>query len=305
MKRIILSIILLFNTGIASAGDWVLRPDGSGGMHIQQEGGGQASAPDTLSWQQTTAGDVSLQIIPAGAGRCEGGELTAAPLKNVRIAFKASLYGVSQRRQDIACGETVLVPAQSVAQRINIQAIPGHERSGVAKLRAAFSTPRVLLGYANFIGAEGSVNSNAIYLDLTTVQASSVVVQASFSPAAIYFGQIVAQKDFQQNTTLTIRKTIDADSAALPYELQFESSQAKNNSFQLKPSNGGESVPYQITVNNQSMLPGSIYSGVIPSGAGTADAVNVLFSLPGKSINGLKAGVRLKDTLTAVITPKS
>lgn len=305
MKVSVLMVLLLLNIGQASAADWVFRPVSGGRLEMTQQGGAE-QGPEMLVRRQAEKESLTLQVTPAGMGRCENGVLTGSgPLEEIQIPLIPVVHGVAQSGRQVRCGETLFFDAAAESQMTGVKALQRKGRIASATLPAALSGQRILLGYINFVRANSSVDANAIYLDLSTMESSMPAVQASFDRQALRFGGVSMLRNALYNARLTIRKTVDAGDAAMPYELSFESSQQRNGSFHLKSAQGDIYVPYSIKIGNRNMAPGTLYTGTIPAGSTAADMIAVNFSLSGKDIIGLAAGTRLTDTLTAVIKPTS
>ncbi|MEW5558777.1 hypothetical protein AB1287_00680 [Enterobacter asburiae] len=305
MKRSVLITLLLLSVGAADAGDWMFRPVASGRLQMTQQGGAE-QGPDALVRHQAENETLTLQVTPAGMGRCENGVLSGSgPLAAVHIPLVPVIRSIAQPGLSARCGESLRFDAPAQSQLVGVKATPDTGRIATASIPAALAGQRVLLGYVNFIETNGGMASNAVYLDLTALSGGVPAVKATFDRPALRFGEVNVLRNNLYAARLTINKTPEAGDAALPYELTFESRQQRENSFQLKDAQGEISVPYQIKIGSHVMTPGAVYSGIIPAGSATASVVGLNFSLSGKDISGLAAGTRLTDTLTAVITPTS
>ncbi|MGQ8774459.1 hypothetical protein ACUTQ5_08525 [Serratia sp. NA_112.1] len=306
MTRLTLGMLLMLTANSAVAGDWVFRPTGSGTLRIFQQGSTAELAPDMLAQRQQIGETMTLQVIPSGMGRCENGMLSGSgPLASVKIPLLPMSHGVVQSQQKITCGESLFFDAPAAAQWVGMKAVPDINSLVSGNIPAALLGQRVLLGSINFISSGNNVTTHSVYLDLATLGSGIATLKASFSKPTLSFGEVGDLSDAQGDAKLTISKTRDAGDMAIPYLLTFESSQQREGNFQLKSTLEDRYVTYQIKIGDKSMTPGDNYSGTVPTGSVTSDTVNIHFTLVAKQLNGLKAGTRLTDTLTAVITPDS
>ena len=259
MKPTVLLTLLLLITYTANAGDWVFRPIANGQLHISQQGVAE-QGPDMLVQRQVEGKSLMLQVTPAGMGRCENGVLSGSDsLSTVHIPLTTVFNGVSQPGRNVQCGESVLFDASAHNQLVGVKAKPHTGRMVAGNIPATLVGQRVLLGYINFIEANNNnVVSNPIYLDLTTLGDSVPALKASFNKPALQFGQVSMLKENLYNARLTINKTPDAGDAAISYKLAFESSQQRNNSFQLKSAQGDIYVPYRVKIGNKRLVCGFI-----------------------------------------------
>lgn len=292
----------------AVAGDFVFRPLMSGTFLISQQGGPADMGPDILTEHQLAGEILSLQVMPAGQGHCEGGMLVGiGPLSVVKISLTPVLRTIDQGGQKILCGESIQFDSPNSLQLVGVKAQASSLLAGGIKgLPANIANQRVLLGYINFISSDKPVKSSAIYLDLTS-QDEVATLKASFNKSALLFGEVTSMKDAEVTATLTISKVQQACSceAAIPYELKFESTQQRDNNFLLVSSQGDIYVPYRLSIRGRDISPSDIYKGTVPVGIGAVDILNLNFTLTAQKTYRLAAGIKLTDTLTAVITPDS
>jgi len=307
--RLALLIFLLLNACSAVAGDWIFRPTVNGTLRISQQGGSAEMGPDTLTQHQQAGETLSLQVIPVGQGRCEGGLLVGnGPLSVVKLSLTPVLRSVVQTGQQIACGESVQFDAPDALQLVGVKAQTSSVAAGSLKgLPADIANQRILLGNINFISSGKTVASSAIYLDLTSLGDEAATLKASFNKSALLFGEVTSMKDAQGTATLTISKAqqVCGCETAIPYVLKFESIQQRDNSFRLVSAQGDVYVPYRVSIGDRNMSPSDSYNGTVPAGSGTVDILNINFTLAAQQTYGLAAGTKLTDTLTAVITPDS
>lgn len=306
MTRLTLVMLLMFTGGSAVAGDWVFRPAGSGTLRILQQGSTADLGPDMLAQRQQIGETLTVQVVPGGMGRCENGILSGSgSLASVKIPLLPMSHGVVQSGQKITCGESLPFDAPTTAQWVGMKATPESSTLVSGNIPATLLGQRVLLGNINFISSDHKVTNHSVYLDLTTLGSGIATLKATFAKPALSFGEVGNLNDAQGDAKLTISKTRDAGDTAIPYLLTFESSQQRDGNFQLKSTLEDRYVTYQIKIGDKNMAPGDNYSGTVPTGSATSDIVNIHFTLAAQQVNGLKAGTRLTDTLTAVITPDS
>lgn len=306
MKRTVLIILLVAVSHGAYANDWVFRMTEAGILQPSQQGTLSRLGPDTLVQQQQAGKPLSIQIIAFGMGRCENGVLSGSGvLENIHMPFIQVLNGVALSSRRISCGETVLFDAPNNVQLSGIKAIPDTGKAFKIPLSASINGQRIQLGRVSFLGKEGDIVSSDIFIDLASVQAEVAILDARFASPAVSFGEIDSLSDTKKSTRLEVSKTQYAGTEAINYTLTFESSQIRDNSFQLKSTSSESYFPYQIKIGDVSLTPGNKYTRSVPSGSNTKDIIDLDFYLQGKNLKGLYAGTRLNDTLTAVITPTS
>ncbi|EMF04257.1 hypothetical protein [Serratia marcescens] len=306
MTRLTLVMLLLFTADAAVAGDWVFRPTGSGALRILQQGSTADLGPDMLAQRQQVGETLTVQVAPSGMGRCENGVLSGSgPLASVKIPLLPMSHGGVESGQKITCGESLLFDAPATAQWVGVKAVPESSTLVRGNMPATLLGQRVLLGNINFISSYNKATTRSVYLDLTTLGSGIATLKASFDKTALSFGEIGNLNDAAGDAKLTISKTPDAGDMAIPFLLTFESSQQRDGNFQLKSTREDRYVIYQIKIGDKSMTPGDNYAGTVPTGSATSNTINIHFTLAAKQVNGLKAGTRLTDTLTAVITPDS
>lgn len=297
MKYPALWALLWLQSGGVLAGAWVIQPQPNGAIHMLHEGVRDASATDMLTVRQPANKALTLQVSPAGGGRCEGGDLMLGTLR-----FPLQLF---MDERQVACGDLLTFPPQAGESRVGVRAVNRTFKKD-RSFTSLSSFPRVQLGNVNFNVEQGAGSeSYPIYLDLTALQTESATIEASFDKPALSLGLVGELNDATANARLKVAKTLQSSDEALPYILTFESTQQQDNHYQLRSSIGAVSIPYQISIAGREIEPGSQYRGTLPSGAATVDWVDIKFFLNGKATRGLAAGTRLIDTLTAVITPNS
>lgn len=300
---IILLLLLTFCT--AHAGDWIFRPTSGGRLQIIQQGGGE-QGPDSVVLHQRENEIVNVQVMPAGMGQCKNGALSGVgELEKMQLSMIPLLRGVAQSGQRILCGESYSFDAPYESQWVGVKAEAARKRFAIAAIPSGLTGQRILLGYVNFIRANSTMSTNPIYLDLTTLVDEMPIIKAEFDRPALRFGEVNVLKNNIYTARLAIHKLQGAGDAAMSYTLKLESSQQRENSFRLSNPEGDITVPYQIKIGSQVMMPDTIYNGFIPAGNGAGNILGLSFSLSGKEISGLAAGTHLTETLTAVITPIS
>jgi len=297
MKYPVLFVALLLQASSVMAGAWVIQPQPNGALRMLHEGISDASGTDTLTMRQPANKSLTLLVSPAGGGRCEGGDLVLGSFR-----FPLKLF---MQERPIVCGDLVPFSAQPNEKRVGVRMV---DRSvdGERSFGEFGAFPRIQIGNVSF-NVEGDADSEnyPIYLDLTALQTEAVTIEASFDKPALSMGLVGELNNASANARLKIAKTRQSGDEALPYILTFESTQQRDNHYQLRASTGGMSIPYRISIDGKEIEPGFQYRGTLPSGKATVDWVDIQFALSGKSTRGLAAGTRLIDTLTAVITPNS
>lgn len=305
MRGSTLLLLLMMSAQTAQAGEWVFRPDSQGAIRIALTGVAAELGTDALVQRQDGEA-LRVQIVAAGEGRCDNGALNGSgPLESVRIAFRPIRSGVTQTDENARCGEITVFDEVSTAQFSGVKAVPELNHAGIGKLATFRKMPRVLLGSVNFIQADGKLATNSVYLDLEEILNETAQLSASFDKPAVAFGEIDALSNTSKTVKLSVSKTEAASSDALPYSLSMESTQVRDNSFQLKSTTDDAYVPYQIKMGDTTLVPGTAYLRTLAGGRGSVDVIDLEFDVQGKTVNGLKAGTRLMDTVTAVVTPKS
>lgn len=291
-------VLLALLPALAQAdGALVLQPQPDGTLMTFTEGSAGAGAKDVLSFTQTAGKALAVQIMPAGAGRCADGVLSLDPL---RLTFSFAKDG---RR--LSCGEPVQLAAAEQPQRVAVRVENNATARGVDWWGNLGDGMRQPLGSVSFSLEGGDADTYPLYLDLSVLRTQAATVTAAFSKPEMRLGMVGELNNVNASTQLRISKTRQADEAALPYALTFESAQQQDNQYRLRASSGEAYIPYQISVGGKEVAPDSAYHGQIPAGEATSDVLDVQFSLQGRATRGLAAGVRLLDTVTAVITPGS
>ncbi|NLS56124.1 hypothetical protein [Hafnia alvei] len=297
MKSPVLFAALLLQASSVMAGAWVIQPQPNGAIRMLHEGIGDASGADTLTVRQPAHKSLTLLVSPAGGGRCEGGDLVLGTLH-----FPLQLF---MQERPVVCGDLVQFSAQPNETRVGVRAV-NRSVKGERSFSEFGAFPRVQVGNISFnVEGDSDGENYPIYLDLTALHTEAVTIQASFDKPALSMGLVGELNDATANARLKIAKTSQSGDEALPYILTFESTQQRDNHYQLRASKGAMSIPYRISIDGKEIAPGFQYRGTIPSGTATVDWVDIQFALSGKSTRGLAAGTRLIDTLTAVITPNS
>ncbi len=306
MKRLTLVTFLMIFSSLATAGEWVFRPIGNGSLRMSQQGSIAELGPETLVQRQSNGEPLTIQVIASGLGRCDNGILSGSgPLEAFHIAFTPVLRGSPQTGQQLKCGESLSFDASAEVQLSGVKAEAEIGKASFSNFPISSLGSRVLLGSVNFISANHGVVSYSLYLDLSTLRDDTATLNAAFDKPGFSFGSVSIQNDVNQGVKLKVSKTTAAGNEAIPYTLTLESTQARGNSFQLKSTTNDLYVPYQIKIGDTSLVPGNEYLRTVAAGSNTADVIDVNFYLSGKNINGLKAGTRLMDTVTAIIMPKS
>ncbi|NIH92227.1 hypothetical protein FHW31_003702 [Enterobacter asburiae] len=303
MKHSLLLASLLLNFSAANAGDWIFTPRVHGEVQITQQGS-SALGQDTLVTKQLENETVTIQVIPAGWGVCQNGVLSGNDrLAAIQLPMISVVRGVPQPARIVPCGDSLQLAAQTESRMVGVQSTALNKRVSISDIPAELRGQRVLLGYVNFTHQNSHTETNAVYIDLANLNSDIAVLNAAFDKPVLRFGEVNVLKDNHNTARLTIRKTSEAGNTAMPYELSFESQQQRENSFQLKDSLAETWVTYKVKVRGRLMQPGDIYAGLVPAGSAATDIIDISFSLSGKDIQGLPAGTRLTDTLTAVIKP--
>lgn len=306
MGRAAIALLLMTISQPGWSADWVFRLTDSSTLQVTQQGDMVKFRPETLVQHQAPGSPLFVQVMATGSGRCENGVLKGSgALESIQIPFVQIINGVAQASRHVSCGEMVVFDASSQTQLSGIKAITNAVKQIDSRIPAALQGVRVQIGTVNFFGAEGLSASSNIYLDMTGVQSDVATLDAKFASPAVSFGEVNNTGETKSSVRLDVTKTRDAGAEAIPYNLTFESTQVRDNSFQLKTLNGESYVPYKIKMGDVTIVPGAIYARTIASGTLTSDSIMLDFYLQGKSIKGLYAGMRLTDTLTAVITPTS
>ncbi|MFM7945498.1 hypothetical protein [Hafnia paralvei] len=297
MKSPMLLALALFQSSYVLAGSWVIQAQPNGSIRMLHEGISEASGTDTLTVRQPADKSLTLQVSPAGSGRCEGGDLMLGAL---RFPLK---FFIDERQ--VVCGDLVTFAPPASEKRVGVRAVNRtFKRERSFTLPSSF--PRVQIGNVNFnIEDGGGSESYPIYLDLTALQTESATIEATFDKPALSLGLVGELNDATATARLKVAKTLQSGDEPLPYSVTFESTQQKDSHYQLRSSVGANLIPYQISIAGREIEPGFQYRGTLPSGTATVDWVDIKFSLSGKATRGLAAGTRLIDTLTAVITPNS
>lgn len=294
--ELILSIMLMPFLAFAS-GSITVQPKINGPASFIFERPASSAIRDGFTLIQPAEKSMTLQILAEGYGRCDGKNLTPE-VATFPLAF-------SLDNREIECGQIVYLdkkPVQNtVIVRIN-QKLNQYDLNGFLHKTPS---PRFQIGSLNVAVAGVGVEKYPVWFETILLQEDSPLLSASFDKAALNFGKVVELQDARDSARLTISKTPQAESIALPYVLTLESSQQQNDSYFLRVASGTKLIPYQVYISGQEILPGGAYHHQIPAGKITSDILNLEFFLPGKNLRGLAAGVRLQDTLTAVITPES
>ncbi|AKG68199.1 hypothetical protein WN53_03065 [Serratia fonticola] len=304
--RLLSMILLMFNIHSALANELLLRPLPAGGWSITQ-GAVTDMAPNIVSQPQPAGKALVIQIMPAGYGTCEGNRLSGlGRLSSVNISFSAVSGSGKHSSEMMSCGQSINITGPTELQRPAVKAeiVNVDKRAFKSDLQELYGQ-KILLGSITFINEGNRPVIHHIYLDLTLLPTAAPALQASFNKATLLLGEVNAFRDARQRLMLSISKTQYAGNLAQPYILKFESSQMKDNSYQLKSVQGDIHVPYKVMIHDVNISPGDEYRGVVAAGEATSDIVQIEFLLPSTQVGGIAAGTKLSDVLTAVIIPDS
>ena len=283
-------MLFLFATAALADGALVIQPQLNGSLRIFSEGG--AERPILT---QPAGKALTLQILPAAAGQCDGGDLVAATLRLTLLR--------RDTQQRLICGETLWIGAGPQSRQIGLEIKSAAQPADYAALLRQGYGPHPQVGSINVYAEDEGSLLWPLLLDLSVLQQEMPVVTAAFDRPTLQFGLVGEQQDARAAVRLRISKTRQAGAEILPYRLSFESAQQQDGRYRLRSSRQEAFIPYSIHVGGQEIAPEGAWHGYIPAGIAASDVVNIEFTLAGRSIRGIAAGSRLLDTLTAVITP--
>lgn len=140
MKSPMLLALALFQSSYVLAGSWVIQPQPNGSIRMLHEGISEASGTDTLTVRQPADKSLTLQVSPAGSGRCEGGDLMLGAL---RFPLK---FFMDERQ--VVCGDLVTFAPPASEKRVGVRAVNRtFKRERSFTLPSSF--PRVQIGNVN------------------------------------------------------------------------------------------------------------------------------------------------------------
>ncbi|MGB9096047.1 hypothetical protein [Erwinia sp.] len=294
MRTSLLWGLLLIPALVSADGSLVIHPQPNGTLRLIVEGG--SGGAGRLIQRQPAGEAITLHILPTGPARCENGNLAVPPL--------TLILQVQQDDQRLICGQPIRLEAVHQDRLLLVLASASLKGPPSALLQQAGS-PVTQIGRVSFTVGNRPPVLFSVSLDLNELQQQSAKVSATFDSPTVSLGLIGDRQNNNSNARLRVTKTALAPSAALNYKLSFESSQQRDNQWNLRAQTTERLVPYQIHIGKETLVPGSEYQRTLPAGKTTSDVIMLEFSLAGKQTWGLPAGTRLLDTLTAVITPDS
>ncbi|PNS11852.1 hypothetical protein COO59_10205 [Mixta theicola] len=292
MRHLLIALILLSPAALAG-GALVIQPQASGSLRILTEG--LTGGADTLTFIQPPEKALTLQILPSAVGRCDGGDLA---VESLRLSL------LLDNHQRLACGEPVLFSAGTQSRQISVQLKSESQPQDYSALMRQGYGLRTQVGSVSFHPAGEGSTLYPLILDLSVLQEEVPILTAAFDSPTLQFGLVGVQSDTTAAVRLRIGKTRQAGDEVLPYTLSFESAQQQDSRYRLRSSLREQFIPYSISVGGREITPGSAWHGRIPAGIATSDVLNIEFTLVGRVTQGMAAGTRLLDTLTAVITPE-
>lgn len=292
--RIPLLMLLWLPSLALASGSLVIQPQVHGGVRFFTEGSSGGAGNDVLAFTQPSGESLSIQLTPAGAAQCTNGKLV---FEGLTLAPR-----LLQDNQRLICGQPTELAADENKHQVRVRFENEASARRAALPRSSSAQPgRVLLGNLAFT-ANGDHANYALYLDQSVLDADSPTVTASFNMSRVFLGEIGDKQSASKNVRLTVQKTAEADSAVLPYSLRMESTQQLNNQYRMQADS--YFAPYQIFVADQAITPDMTLRRQLPTGASTSDVIDVRFTIKADDTAGVPANTRLKDTITAVITPE-
>jgi hypothetical protein len=295
--RISTLLIALFPVVAQAEGMMTLQPDLNGNVRIIAQGGTGSRGGDVLGFQQQANQSLTLNFNASGMSHCEYGDLI---IEGLRISVTNMLDN-----NKVKCGWP-----QTVEEEGKNREIPLKVSTVLAANKMppglSLNTPALLpIGSVIGVHSGGRSQQYPLYIDLSILQQNMEILTASFSRPELHLGEVGDIHDASGSIQLRVSKSAQAGSDAITYSLSFESSQQMNNQYRMRATAQDHMVPYQILIGGRNILPGDIWRGMVPVGAGSSDVVDIQFRLAGKQTRGLAAGISLQDTVTAVITPDS
>lgn len=294
MIKLLLCSVLLLPLLVSAETALVIYAQPGGGFKMRTEGGNHGGA-GMLQFQQAAGKPLAIQLIPDASAQCENGALSVA-------SFVLSFRYVASTEK-LFCGKSAHLESVSRQRWVSLQpeiSFKGNKRT-LIKLASA---TRLQIGHLIAQATGEAVITSPLYLDLSAIQSDASVLSARFDKPTLGFGEVGDTRDALASARLRITKTALATSNALPYKLNFESTQQSDNQWQLRAPSGEESMPYHIIIAGKRIAPSDKLYGQLPAGEVTSEEIEIQFRLEGKQIRGMAAGTRLTDRLTAVITPE-
>jgi len=294
MIKLLLCSVLLLPLVVRAETALVIYAQPGGGFKILTEGGNTGGA-GMLQFQQAAGKPLAIQLIPDASAQCENGALRVASLV---LSFR---YVASTEK--LFCGESAHLENVSRQRWVSLQPEISFKGDKRALLQLASAT-RLQIGHLIAQTTGEAVITSPIYLELSAIQSDASVLSARFDKPALGFGEVGDTRYALASARLRITKTALATSNALPYKLNFESTQQSDNQWQLRAPSGEERMPYHIIIAGKRITPSDKLYGQLPAGEVTSEEIEIQFRLEGKQSRGMAAGTRLTDRLTAVITPE-
>lgn len=295
--RITALLIALLPLAAQAGGTLLIQPQPDNSIRVLAQGATGSSGREVLGLPQPASSSMAVTVSPSGMSQCEGGDIV---LNNLRISF-INLRDNSK----VLCGTTATFDAQGRARDLPLRVAVSQLSRPVASMTGRQRQAMLPAGYVSTVSENGQNQQVQLYLDLSAVQQPEAVLTASFSRPFLSLGGVGELNDAAADVQLQVGKTDQAGNEAIGYTLSFESVGQLSNQYRLQAPGIERRIPYQILVGGHEVLPEGGWRGTVPAGVGAQSVVDIRFKLVGKQTRGMMPGVRLQDTVTAVITPDS
>ncbi|WP_159565992.1 hypothetical protein [Budvicia diplopodorum] len=253
-------------------------------------------------------------VQSAGQGVCSGRYLIGSgALQGVRIPIAMFSQRPYRYEKNYQCGSTINYAASSGDSVMGFAV--GDSQSGdgteiVLQKNADLSQyagQRILLGNVRLTGNDGVVEASNVYLSFArTLRSDPALIDASFVNAdAARFSTVAINQDTVKTAVLNVRRISDSPATVLPFSLTFESMKgAPNGDFRMYSLEQPDRfIPYGVSVDRRTVGYGDVLTYTLGSSSGSAQMLDITFTIWGKDLVGLKGGTRFSDTFTAVVTP--
>ena len=281
---------------------------------VTRDGGAGSLGP---SYSVSTLSDgekLSGIVQSAGQGLCSGRYLTGSGvLQGVRIPIAMFSQRPYRYEKNYQCGSTINYVSSSGDSVVGFALGDSQSGDGTEIVLqkntdlSQFAGQRILLGNVRLTGNDGVAKASNVYLSFArTLRSDPALIDASFLKAdAARFSTVAINQDTIKTAVLNVRRISDSPATVLPFNVTFESMKgAPNRDFRMYSLEQPEKfIPYGISVDKRTVGYGDVLTYTLGSTSGSAQLLEINFTIRGKDLVGLKGGTHFSDTFTAVVTP--
>ena len=300
------------------AGDLIINVEKSApgrySTTVTRDGGAGSLGASYFVTTLSNGDKLSGVVQSAGQGLCSGRYLTGSgALQGVRIPIAMFSQRPYRYEKNYQCGSTINYVSNSGDNVVGFAVGDNQSGDGTEIVLqkntdlSQYAGQRILLGNVRLTGNDGVVEASNVYLSFArTLKSDPALIDASFVKVdAARFSTVAINQDTVKTAVLNVRRISDSPATVLPFNVTFESMKgAPNGDFRMYSLEQPEKfIPYGVSVDKRTVGYGDVLTYTLGSTSGSAQLLEINFTIRGKDLVGLKGGTHFSDTFTAVVTP--